>query len=98
MVERCPECGLATDRIDGHWIGAVGINTIVTFGLIFFILLGGFLLSYPDIAVLRISVFGSAAAVVFPIVFFPLSKTIWTAIDLWMRPAERSELDPRHEP
>ena len=28
MADRCPTCGLASDRVAGHWIGAVGINTI----------------------------------------------------------------------
>jgi hypothetical protein len=33
-------------------------------------------------------------AIVFPIVFYPFSKTIWTAIDLRMRPPEGDEVLP----
>ena len=32
MVEDCPTCGLHFERVEGHWIGAIGINTIVSFG------------------------------------------------------------------
>ena len=28
MVERCPKCNLRFERIEGHWVGAVGMNTI----------------------------------------------------------------------
>jgi hypothetical protein len=34
-----------------------------------------------------------AAAV--PVLFWPLSQTLWTAIDITMRPVTREELDPR---
>jgi uncharacterized protein (DUF983 family) len=29
MVERCPRCALRFERIEGHWTGDLGINTIV---------------------------------------------------------------------
>ena len=36
--------------------------------------------------------FGSAVALIGPLLFYPLSFTLWQAIDLWMRPPTRAEL------
>ena len=33
MVERCPKCNLRFERIEGHWVGAVGMNTIFCFSV-----------------------------------------------------------------
>jgi hypothetical protein len=35
----------------------------------------------------------AVTAVVVPLVFFPSSKTLWTAIDLLMRPLEAGEAE-----
>lgn len=95
MVERCPTCGLASDRDVGHWIGAVGINTIVSFGLLGLVLVVGFVATYPDIAVVPLLVAGVSVAVLTPLLLWPYSRTLWMAIDLMMRPVRPEELDPR---
>ena len=30
MVVDCPNCGLHFERIEGHWLGAVATNTIMS--------------------------------------------------------------------
>ena len=47
MIDRCPRCGLRFERIEGHWTGDLGINTIVSFGALLLTLLGGFLAHLP---------------------------------------------------
>ena len=32
--DRCPRCNFPLRREEGHWIGALGMNTVVTFGLL----------------------------------------------------------------
>jgi uncharacterized protein (DUF983 family) len=97
IAERCPTCGLRSDRVVGHWIGAVGVNTIVSFGALLVTLAVGFIVTYPDVPVVPMLVIALAVAVFVPLLFWPFSQTLWTAVDLAMRPAERSELDPRYE-
>ncbi len=96
MTSTCPRCGLRFERIEGHWVGAVGINTIVTFVLLFLVVVIGLALSYPDFDDV-VSVFVAAAltAVLFPIAFFPISRTLWTAIDIAMRPLHEDEAPGR---
>lgn len=97
MRERCPTCGLASERVPGHFVGAVGMNTIVTFGLLAVVLVTGFVITYPDVAVGPMLVLGLGTALGFPILFWPASRTLWSAIDIMMRPVEQGELDPRYE-
>jgi uncharacterized protein (DUF983 family) len=90
--ERCPTCGYRYERQPGFMLGAVTMNTIVTFGLLAAVLLIGSILSYPDIAVGPILVLSAIVAVFVPIVFYPFSYTIWGAVDLAMRPLDPSEV------
>jgi len=96
MVDRCPTCGLASDREVGHWIGAIGINTILSFGALAVVLVIGLVASYPDIAVVPLLVAALATAVLVPLFVWPYSQTLWMAIDLMMRPVRAEELDPRY--
>ena len=99
MADRCPRCGLRLERIEGHWLGALGMNTIVTLAAVMVAMIGGFLLTYPDGPLAVAVVVIVATAVVVPLAFFPVSKTLWSAIDLAMRPLEPDDdVDPRWIP
>lgn len=93
MVEDCPRCGLHFERIEGHWIGAIGINTIISFAVMGLVVIVGALLTYPDGSILRLILIAVASAIIGPTVFYPMSKTFWTAIDIGMRPLEAHEVD-----
>ena len=90
-VERCQTCGYRYEREPGFLLGAVTINTIVTFGLLAAVLLVGTILSYPDIAVVPMLIASGAVAILVPIIFYPFSYTIWAAVDLAMRPLDAAE-------
>jgi uncharacterized protein (DUF983 family) len=94
MVEFCPGCAFAFERRPGQFIGAVGINTIAVFGLLLIALVVGFALTAPRIAVAPLLGVGLTIALAGPIVFYPWSKTLWTAIDLLMSPLEDGEALP----
>lgn len=91
-AERCRSCGYRYERQVGFSLGAVTVNTMVTFGVIAAVIVGGMVATYPDMAVVPIVAAAVGVAVVVPIVFFPFSYTIWAAIDLAMRPLEPAEI------
>jgi hypothetical protein len=93
MVDRCPQCEFRFEREQGGFIGAIGINTIVTFVILLVLVVTSFLLTYPDGVGLALIVTLSAA-IVLPVFFYPFSKTLWVAIDLAMRPLEPGEARP----
>ncbi|HEV2766965.1 MAG TPA: DUF983 domain-containing protein [Acidimicrobiales bacterium] len=94
MVDRCPRCGLRFERIEGHWVGALGLNTILSFATLFVVVVAGLVLSAPDFGIAPLLGAAVATAVLVPLAFFPSSKTLWTAIDVLMRPLEPGEADP----
>jgi uncharacterized protein (DUF983 family) len=93
MKPRCPRCGLVFARTEGSMSGDIGINSVVTVALLFVVLLGGTLLMWNDLNVALLAVLATFAALVFPLLFFPFSKTIWLTIDLLSRPLEPGEAD-----
>jgi uncharacterized protein (DUF983 family) len=90
--ERCRTCGYRYERDPGFLVGALTMNTIVTFGVLAVILVVGIVVTYPDIAMVPILAVALPAMVVVPIVFYPFSYTLWAAVDLAMRPLEPGEV------
>jgi hypothetical protein len=95
MVPRCPTCTLRFERVEGHWIGSLGLNTTVVFGAMLAVLLGVTIISYPDVPTTALLWIELAIALLGPLVLFPPSRTLWTATDLLMRPLRPGEIDPR---
>lgn len=92
MVERCPRCGLRFERIDGHLTGALGINTVVSIIVVITVGIFGGILTFPELPLAPLVTTITLVAALFPIFFYPFSKTVWTAIDLRMRPPEIDEV------
>lgn len=93
LVDRCPRCGLRFQRLEGQWSGDIGINTIVTFGLLYVTLMVGVIAFWGHINITAIAIVGAFIVFVFPALFVPFAKTLWLAIDLMMRPAEADEFE-----
>ncbi|HEV2068902.1 MAG TPA: DUF983 domain-containing protein [Acidimicrobiales bacterium] len=91
LAERCPRCGLRFERIEGHWLGAVGLNTIVSFSVLFVVVVVALVAAHPDYEPVPLAAAAVSAAVIVPLAFYPSSKTAWTAIDLAMRPLDPGE-------
>ena len=95
---RCEACGLRFERGDDdehdYWLGAYTLNFLVTEILFGVALLLALLVTWPDPPWTRILVGGAILMVLVPIAFYPLSKTLWLAIDLMVRPAQPEDFDP----
>ncbi len=91
LREECPRCGFRFERKPGHFVGAVGMSTIVTFGLLLITLVVGIGLTWPDIRPAPLLIPMLPIAVLVPIFFHPTAKTLWVAIDLMMNPLEPGE-------
>ena len=91
-MERCPRCNLRFERIDGHASGALGINTVVSIVVLFIVGIIGFIVTFPELPHVPLVSMAVGVAVLFPIFFYPFSKTIWTAIDIRLRPIEPGEV------
>ena len=96
---RCPRCSFPLIREEGHWIGALGMNTVVTLGLLLITLTVSVALQWEERRGLTILGPAFLVAGLTPILFFGSSQTLWSAIDLAMRPIEPADdVDPRWIP
>lgn len=89
MVDDCPRCGMHFERSQGYWLGSMVINLGVTFGVFVVALVGGMMLTWPDVpwAALTAVLVGLMIAV--PFVFNPIARTLWVALERHVR--SRSE-------
>ncbi len=92
MVEHCPRCDLKFERVEGHLTGALGVNTVLSIIVVFIVGLVGLIATFPELPVVPLTAIVTGTAVLFPIFFYPFSKTVWTAVDLRMRPPEGGEV------
>ncbi|MCB0971380.1 MAG: DUF983 domain-containing protein, partial [Acidimicrobiales bacterium] len=92
--ERCPECGYLFEREPGFFVGAYLINFAIAEGLLFVLLMGYIVWRDADAGagVLVPALVGVALGIGGPILFYPYSRTIWSAFDLLMTPLEVSEI------
>lgn len=94
MKERCPGCGYLFEREEGFFLGAYVINLAIAQGAVIFLAVVPLIFRLAGDADASIAPFligGGIGAIVAPLVFYPWSKTIWTAFDLILRPVHMSE-------
>ncbi|MCZ7627580.1 MAG: DUF983 domain-containing protein [Microthrixaceae bacterium] len=96
MANRCPTCTFRFERVDGHWIGSLAINTVVVFGAMLAVLFSTVMVSYPNPTPWWLLWLVIAIGALGPILFFPPSRMLWTAIDILLRPLLHGEVDPRY--
>ncbi|CAA9259325.1 MAG: hypothetical protein AVDCRST_MAG50-2917 [uncultured Acidimicrobiales bacterium] len=99
LRDHCPGCDYLFAREEGFWLGAFVVNFVVAEGAVF-LLMFAFIFRLAATegtqqgSMLSWLVMGVVLAVVTPIVFYPFSKTIWAAVDIFMQGA-RPDVD-RH--
>ena len=98
LPERCRGCQLVFARESGHWTGSWGLNVIVSFTLLFVVLIVGIALSYPEGPGWGLVLAALGVALVFPLLFAPWSATLWLVIDLRLRPLTPDEAPGREPP
>lgn len=90
LKDACPRCGYRFAREDGYWVGAVIINTAFTEVIFFLLFLGAIIVTAPDVNWRTLLLIGVVTNLIFPVIFYPFSKTIWMAFDLvYMKRLER---------
>ena len=75
-------------------MGAMAISAVVCLGLLVVGLTIGVVATWPDIAVVPLLLILGVGAIALPIVVYPLSYTIWQAVDLAMHPPRPGDGTP----
>lgn len=83
----CSNCHLFFDHEEGFWIGAIFVNLITTMVLIILGML--YTINATDLSmwtqIIVLAIFG----LVFPIVFYPVSLSIWLAMNYFFTDMEK---------
>ncbi len=87
MRESCPRCGLHLERGEqGYIVGAQMFNIIAAELLFAAIFVGVLVTTLPDVPWDVLQYGGPALMIAFPVFFYPFSKTMFLAFDLFFRP------------
>ena len=91
--ERCRACGHGYRRGDDAFeLGAITANIILTFSSLLLTILVLVAATAPDVPVVLVVVAASVVGLAGPALFYPVSFTLWQAVDLWMRRPTEAEL------
>jgi uncharacterized protein (DUF983 family) len=85
--ERCVGCGITRTReTDGQELGSMTIASVINIVLIMAAIGIAVAITAPDVPVLTLYIVLASAALVFPVLTWPMTHTLWMAIDLILRP------------
>jgi uncharacterized protein (DUF983 family) len=91
-ADRCRTCGIGWQRgYEGFELGAMTINVMAVFGLLIAGIAVGVVATSPDVPVLPLVLALGAGGLVLPIVAYPVSYTVWQAVDLLMHPPDPAD-------
>ncbi|MEP7032688.1 MAG: DUF983 domain-containing protein [Actinomycetota bacterium] len=77
----CPTCGLRLEREEGGFLGAMTVNFGLTTLVWIVVLVVWLVLDLPDVHVAALTITSLAVVGIFPLLFWPTSKTIWASVD-----------------
>jgi uncharacterized protein (DUF983 family) len=85
----CPTCGLALERgeREDHWFGAVAVNLVAAELLGVGAIVVWIVATWPDVPWTALQYGGPLIMIALPILFYPFSRALWLAWDLYFRPA-----------
>jgi uncharacterized protein (DUF983 family) len=92
----CPTCGLHLERGEhGYIVGAQMFNIIAAELLFAAIFVGVLVATLPDAPWTWLQYGGPALMIIFPVFFYPFSKTLFLAFDLVFRPPTAQDFTER---
>ena len=91
LLPNCPSCGYRFEREEGYWTGAMIVNIAACMAWFAVLFVGTLLLTLPDVDWAPLIAVALVTNVLLPIVFYPHSKTLWMAFDLYWHPIRAAE-------
>ena len=85
IAAECPGCAHRYQREEGYWLGAIAINTVATVLVFAALLVAGAVITWPDVPWIGLTVASVIVNAIFPIAFYPWSKTLWVAVESSLR-------------
>ena len=94
LKQRCPRCGLVLDRGESdYFLGAYLLNLVAVELVLTVVLTGVGVATAPDVPWDLLTYGGAAFTVVAAVACYPLTKALWLAFDVMLRPVTTEELE-----
>ena len=93
LATRCRHCGFRFEREEGYWTGAMIVNIAACefwFAVLFGAVVAATSPEVPWTPLVAVAVLTNG---LLPIVFYPFSKTIWMALEVYYHPDPSDDLD-----
>ena len=73
-------------------LGAVAMNVLLTFGALLVVMIVGVVATYPEVSTWPLIGLIAAVALVVSVGGYPISYTLWLAVDMAMNPLDAGEI------
>jgi uncharacterized protein (DUF983 family) len=91
MRPGCPKCGLRLEREEGYFLGAMLFNVIAAEMLFVVAFTAVLVRTWPSPPWTLLTYAAAVGVVLFTLVLYPFSRTVWLAFDLFFQPPRESE-------
>lgn len=90
LSSSCPTCGLALERGESqdHWFGAVAVNLVAAELLGVVVIIVWVIAAWPNVPWTALQYGGPIIMIALPVLFYPFSRALWLAWDVYFRPAK----------
>lgn len=86
LLDECPGCEHRFEREEGYWLGAILINTAVTIVVFGVVMIVWAVVAWPEPPWGTMTAVGVIINLAVPLLFYPLSKTLWVAMEITAHP------------
>ncbi|HTN72355.1 MAG TPA: DUF983 domain-containing protein [Methylomirabilota bacterium] len=96
MYSVCPHCGLKFEREQGYFVGAIYVNYAAT---VMIAVPGFFILdAFTNMTINEQLIIWIPFAIIFPLLFFHHSRSLWLALDHFLNPEKSLYTVPPKKP
>lgn len=89
MKHACPSCGHIFAPEQGYWVGAIIVNTAVTEAIFGVLFIATIIATIPEVPWVPLLLVAVGTNTIVPVAFFPFSKTVWVAVNVFFTRARR---------
>jgi uncharacterized protein (DUF983 family) len=99
LATACPRCHLRPQRGESdYFLGGMMFNIALAEGVFVILLVATLAITWPSVPWTLLQFGAPAAMVVAPILLYPVSRLVWLAFDLMLRPITPNDLEPSIDP
>jgi uncharacterized protein (DUF983 family) len=95
LRDHCPRCGIRMERgeSDDYFLGGVLFNVVLSEVVFVVLFLAGLFMMWPNVPWDGLEYVLAGAMIAAPILLYPVSRLMWLALDILMRPPDAEEME-----